>query len=103
MENLICTNSASIADTNQVSDLKVKGLFGPSVLSQDKPALVGATLVRGSTGTGSPGDFLLSSFIDAKYSTWSNKSVANLLEGDTKPPEGDNSMKFVYHQLNVGA
>ena len=28
------------------------------------------------------------------------KNYANLLEGDTKPPEGDNSMKFVYHQLN---
>ena len=31
------------------------------------------------------------------------KSYANPLEGDTKPPEGDNSMKFVYHQLNYGA
>jgi hypothetical protein len=28
------------------------------------------------------------------------KNYANPLEGDTKPPEGDNSMKFVYHQLN---
>ena len=28
------------------------------------------------------------------------KKYANPLEGDTKPPEGDNSMKFVYHQLN---
>jgi len=27
------------------------------------------------------------------------KNYANPLEGDTKPPEGDNSMKFVYHQL----
>ena len=29
------------------------------------------------------------------------KNYANPPEGDTKPPEGDNSMKFVYHQLNV--
>ena len=29
------------------------------------------------------------------------KNYANPLEGDTKPPEGDNSMKFVYHQLNT--
>ena len=29
------------------------------------------------------------------------KNYANLLEGDTKPPEGDNSMKFVYHQLKT--
>ena len=29
------------------------------------------------------------------------KNYANPLEGDTKPPEGDNSMKFVYHQLNL--
>ena len=29
------------------------------------------------------------------------KNYANPLEGDTKPPEGDNSMKFVYHQLNI--
>ena len=28
------------------------------------------------------------------------KNYANPPEGDTKPPEGDNSMKFVYHQLN---
>ena len=28
------------------------------------------------------------------------KNYANPLEGNTKPPEGDNSMKFVYHQLN---
>ena len=28
--------------------------------------------------------------IDAKYPTWSKKSDANLPEGDTKPPEGDN-------------
>ena len=28
------------------------------------------------------------------------KNYANPLEGDTKPPEGDNSMNFVYHQLN---
>ena len=28
------------------------------------------------------------------------KNYADPLEGDTKPPEGDNSMKFVYHQLN---
>ena len=28
------------------------------------------------------------------------KNYANPLEGDTKPLEGDNSMKFVYHQLN---
>ena len=28
------------------------------------------------------------------------KNYANPLEEDTKPPEGDNSMKFVYHQLN---
>ena len=28
------------------------------------------------------------------------KNYANPLEGDTKPPEGDNSMKFVYHPLN---
>ena len=28
------------------------------------------------------------------------KNYANPLEKDTKPPEGDNSMKFVYHQLN---
>ena len=31
------------------------------------------------------------------------KNYANPLEGDAKPPEGDNSMKFVYHQLNSGA
>ena len=30
------------------------------------------------------------------------KNYANPPEGDTKPPEGDNSMKFVYHQLNRG-
>ena len=29
------------------------------------------------------------------------KNYANPPEGDTKPPEGDNSMKFVYHQLNL--
>ena len=29
------------------------------------------------------------------------KNYANPPEGDTKPPEGDNSMKFVYHQLNT--
>ena len=29
------------------------------------------------------------------------KNYANPLEGDSKPPEGDNSMKFVYHQLNT--
>ena len=29
------------------------------------------------------------------------KNYANPLEGDTKPPEGDNSMKFVYRQLNI--
>ena len=28
------------------------------------------------------------------------KNYANPPEGDTKPPGGDNSMKFVYHQLN---
>ena len=28
------------------------------------------------------------------------KNYANPLEGGTKPPEGDNSMKFVYYQLN---
>ena len=28
------------------------------------------------------------------------KNDVNPLEGDTKPPEGDNFMKFVYHQLN---
>jgi len=28
------------------------------------------------------------------------KNYANPPEGDTKPPEGHNSMKFVYHQLN---
>ena len=28
------------------------------------------------------------------------KNYANPQEGDTKPPEGDNSMKFAYHQLN---
>ena len=27
------------------------------------------------------------------------KNYTNPLEGDTKQPEGDNSMKFVYHQL----
>jgi hypothetical protein len=27
------------------------------------------------------------------------KNYANPPEGDTKPPEGDNSMKFVYYQL----
>ena len=31
------------------------------------------------------------------------KNYANPLEGDTKPPEGDNFMKFVYHQLNKEA
>ena len=29
------------------------------------------------------------------------KKYANPLEGDTKPPKCDNSMKFVYHQLNA--
>ena len=29
------------------------------------------------------------------------KNYANQPEGDTKPPEGDNFMKFVYHQLNI--
>ena len=29
------------------------------------------------------------------------KNYANPPEGGTKPPEGDNSMKFVYHQLNT--
>ena len=29
------------------------------------------------------------------------KNYANPPEGDTKPPEGDNSIKFVYHQLNT--
>ena len=31
------------------------------------------------------------------------KNYANPPEGDTKPPEGDNSMKFVYHQLNCSS
>ena len=49
----------------------------------------------------SPGGLVPGTVLSMQNIYLVKKNYANPLEGDPKPPEGDNSMKFVYHQLNI--